>query len=335
VTPNTRFTELLQDIEPSTTTVVYAVAAHTAMRDFLCDHEVFGSCHVKTFLSGSYRRNTAIRPRVFNGVQARPDVDIIVVTNHTLDDDPKGVVDQLFEVIQDGYDDVREQTRSVGVTTTYVDMDVVPIIEPYGEGRGLYIADRELLRWLPTNPPEHITWTTRLNAAAGGRFKPLVKLMKWWRRQNPTTGRHPKGFIIECIAAECMDYSETHYGVLFATTLEGVVSRYALHMALGIVPSVADPGVTGNSVTSNVSYEDFRSFYDLARIHAAKARQALVEEDVDQMTALWREIFGPRFPTTARGVKTDGLLTAPVWGSVPPLVFPNRPVQPNKPAGFA
>jgi hypothetical protein len=332
MTPNTRFTELLQDIEPSTTTVSYAVAAHEAMRDFLSEHDY----HIKTFLSGSYKRNTAIRPRVKDGVLARPDVDIIVVTTHTLDECPKGVVDQLFNAIQDGYDTIRLQTRSVGVTTASVDMDVVPIIEPYGEGGGLYIPDCSLARWLPTNPPEHTAWSVRINAAVGGRFKPLVKLMKWWRRHNPTTGRHPKGFIIECIVAECMDHSETHYGELFAKTLQGIVSRYASYMVLGMVPPISDPGVPGNSVTSNVSYEDFRSFYDVAQAHLVIARQALEEEeDLDKMTRLWREIFGPRFPPTTKSANSGGLLDSSLLGSVPPLFFPNRSVQPNKPASFA
>lgn len=305
------------------------------MRDFLYDHDSFYSCHIRTFLSGSYKRNTAIRPRFESGIQARPDVDIIVVTNHSLNDSPRGVVDHLFEVVQDRYDNVRKQTRSVGVTTAAVDMDVVPIIEPYGEGLGFYIPDRTLLRWLPTNPPEHTAWTTRLNAASGGRFKPLVKLMKWWRRHNPTTGRHPKGFIIECIVAECMDTSETHYGELFAKTLERIVAAYAWDITLGRVPTIPDPGVAGNSVTSNVSYEDFCSFYERAQVHAEKARQALNEENVDTMTTLWREIFGPRFPATTKAVRSEGLLASPVLGSVQPLAFPNRPVQPSKPAGFA
>lgn len=335
MTPNARFTELLQDIEPSTTTVVHAINAHTTMRDFLCDHEDFGDVHVETFLSGSYKRDTSIRPQSRNGVESRPDVDIIVVTNHTLNDRPDVVINQLFNAIQDGYNDVRRQTRSVGVCTACVDMDVVPIIEPYGEGGSLYIADRALLKWLATNPPEHTTWTTRVNAAAGGRFKPLVKLMKWWRRQNPTTGRHPKGFIMECITAECMDFSETHYGQLFAKTLEGIVVRYASHVALGAVPVIVDPGVAGNSVMSNVSFRDFCSFYSLAQDHAVKARQALSEANVVKMTALWREIFGPRFPATASGARTTGLLMEPVSGALSPLAFPNRPVQPNKPASFA
>jgi hypothetical protein len=333
MTPNARFTEFLQDIEPSQTTKTQASQAHVKMRDFLAGHGVYGDIHVKTYLSGSYRRDTSIRPKREGAVLQRPDVDIIVVINHTLDDSPADAVDALYDAISDGYDDIRKQTRSVGVTTSTVDMDVVPIIEPDGEGNGLYIPDRELLKWLPTNPPGHTTWTTEINAKAGGRFKPLVKLMKWWRRQNPTTGRHPKGFVIECIVEACMDCDETHFGELFTKTLANIVSKYGVYVALGIVPTIADPAVSGNSVTSAISPEDFKSFFELVKEHAELARTAMGLEDQGEATALWRQIFGSRFPAPP-SEKALGLLSAAITPT-PGLQFPDRPVKPRKPAGFA
>ncbi|TAK20821.1 MAG: nucleotidyltransferase [Chloroflexota bacterium] len=334
MTPNECFHDLLRDIEPSPTTKTDAANAHRTMRAFLRTHASFGSRHVDTYLSGSYKRDTAIRPRRHDGITTRPDVDIIVVTNHSLGDSPSLVVAELYDAVADGYSRIEKQTRSVGVETAEVDMDVVPIIEPFGPDRGLYIPDRALVAWLPTNPPGHTTWTTARNAAAGGRFKPLVKLLKWWRRQNPTTGRHPKGFIIECIAAECMDYEETHYGLLFVRTLERIVSRYLIETLSGFVPTIPDPAVAGNSVTRNVSYEEFRSFRDQAEKDAKTARRALTETDPGEMARLWREIFGPRFPATPSKIAGD-LLGAPVSTAAGGLVFPDRPVQPNKPAGFA
>ncbi|MFS0514836.1 hypothetical protein ACEYW6_08925 [Nostoc sp. UIC 10607] len=335
MTPNARFTELLQDIEPSPTTVTRAIRAHTAMRDFLYYHETFKKFHISTFLSGSYKRDTAIRPRLKNGDLERPDVDIIVVTNYTTADCPKKVVDQLYDAIADGYEQIRPQDRSVGVSTGYADMDVVPIIKDYSSG-GFLIPDRTLVEWLPTNPPMHTAWTTQINDAAGGRFKPLVKLMKWWRRHNQEVKRyperHPKGFVIECITAECMDYQETHYGKLFVKTLENIVTRYQPYLSWGRVPMIADPGVPGNSVASGISYEDFQKYVNLAQEHAAQGRLALQEEDPEEMTKLWRDIFGLRFPAT-KILKSTDLLGNAV--SVKPLFFPNRPVQPNKPAGFA
>ena len=78
--PQARFENFLKDIEPSRTTKSNASSAHTELRDFLKNDEDFKDYYQKSFLSGSYVRNTAIRPRAKNGQTERPDVDIIVVT---------------------------------------------------------------------------------------------------------------------------------------------------------------------------------------------------------------------------------------------------------------
>ncbi len=117
------------------------------------------------------------------------------------------------------YSTIRRQSRSVGIGTSNSDMDVVPIIAPYGMEGPLYIPDRKLEKWLETNPPVHTSWTTEVNTSSNGVFKPLVKLMKWWRREQPTVNKKPKGFVIEVITSESADLVETQYGELFLGTL--------------------------------------------------------------------------------------------------------------------
>lgn len=331
-TPKSIFEDFLRDIEPSQTTKARASSAHTALRDYLTRNEDFRKVHERTYLSGSYKRDTAIRPKVSEGEVERSDVDIIVQTNHTQADCPIEVVNLLYKTIKSGYSNVRKQQRSIGVETEQASMDVVPIIEPFGSDGPLFIPDRKLEDWVETNPARHTQWTTEINQARGGRFKPLVKLLKWWRRENPTVSKHPKGFVIECITAECMDKDETHYGELFARTLEGIVSKYAISILLEQVPRIEDPGVSGNSVTTGISLAAFNGFYRKAVTHAELARVALVEEDSDRATEIWREIFGDRFPKV-QTTKASGLLDAAV--SVHSAVFPDRPVKPNKPSGFA
>lgn len=328
----TQFCQFLTDIEPSKTTKERAQNAHTRLRDFVASHETFKQHHEGTFLSGSYKRDTAIRPQIKNGDTERPDVDVIVITNHTLDDGPKDVLELLYKTLGDKYDDLRKQARSVGVFTSTADMDVVPIIAPYGMDGTLYIPDRRLEEWLVTNPPAHTTWTTEVNAASGGRFKPLVKLMKWWRRENPTIAKRPKGFMIERIVAECMAYEETQYVELFLGTLETIVSRYSWYVSQDIVPHVENPGVPGNSVLSGVTFPAFEGFYNKAATCAEIGRRALEAGDTLEGLQLWRRIFGPRFPAPA-ALKSAELLDDPVTpGS---LYFPDHPVRPNKPRGFA
>ena len=124
-----RFDEFLRDIEPSTRRRKRMPRLHIRIYGAFCDMiqilpEKFG---VNDFLSGSYKRDTSIRPRVKNGETTRPDVDIIVVTNHSQSDNPKSVVDLLYYVLRNKYPEIRRQTRSVGISYYKADMDVVPV----------------------------------------------------------------------------------------------------------------------------------------------------------------------------------------------------------------
>lgn len=332
-TPQSAFDNFVRDIEPSKTTKARAGQASTTLRDFLSKHDTFKDVHVRTFLSGSYKRDTAIRPQKNGKDVERPDVDIIVVTSHSLDDSPADVVELLYKTLSEKYEAIRKQQRSVGIETTDADMDVVPVIEPNGNGGTLYIADRKLEEWLETNPPKHTDWTTEVNTRADGRFKPLVKMLKWWRRQNPTVSKKPKGFVLECFTAASMSFTEKHYGELFVGMLESFVSTYAWHISQGQVPLIADPGVHGNSVTSGLSFAAFEGFYNKAKAHADTGRKALDEKDADKAVALWRQIFGDRFPKFGDAKKVAGLLTGAT--ATDSLTFPDRPVRPNKPDGFA
>lgn len=326
--PQARFDEFLSDIEPSDTTKKDASSAHTTLRDFLKDDADFKVYHVDTFLSGSYRRDTAIRPQKREDETERPDIDIIVETTHTREDDPEGVVDLLYNTLEKKYSEIRRQDRSVGIETSKADMDVVPVIK---HDAIYFIPDRRLGVWLPTNPPGHTTWTTETNKTAGKRFKPLVKLMKWWRRERPTSNNKPKGFAMECFTAYCMDYVETYYGELFVQTLEAIVEKYEWYTLSQRFPFLPDPGIQSNSVTSGMTAVAFIDFYNRVKEYAELGRKALNETDTEKATELWIQIFGDRFPKT-KDTNSKSLLTAAVTTQV---TFPNEPAGPKRPKGFA
>ena len=150
--------------------------------------------------------------------------------------------------------------------------------------------------------------------------------------KRSTIAKKPKGFVIECIIAECMDYEETYYGELFVKTLEGIVGKYGICVDLNMVPYIPDPGGTGNNVTDGITPDAFAGFYNKAKEHAELGRKALNETDAEKATELWRKIFKNRFPRTEAS-RSESLLERPVRPSS--LTFPNRPVTPNKPKGFA
>jgi predicted nucleotidyltransferase len=296
--PNARFTELLSDIEPSPTTISQASSANTGVRDHLECHETFKDRWVTSFLSGSYARDTSIRPVRTGDNQERPDVDIIVVTNFTMTDHPDDVLEELSIAIEDdgkGYPVARINKRSVRIETRQADMDVVPVIETWN---GYQIPDRETGRWLDTNPPYHTRWSAEQNTLFGGRFKKLVKLMKWWRRTNPT-GKRPKGFVLEVLVSQHMPQNEMHLGEAFATLLEGIYNSYATLASLDMKPVIPDPAIPGNDILAKVTLAQWKDFLERVRVHANYARRAQEESDMDEATRLWRKVFGDRFKTTA------------------------------------
>jgi len=331
-----QFTDLLCEIEPSKSTVDACSAAHNRVRNTLRDDEEFGDFHVGTFLSGSYKRDTAIRPRLIAGALQRPDVDVIVITSHTVDDDPAEVIDMLHAALKRaGYTNLTVNRRSVNISMTTVEMDIVPII---ATGDDKYkIPDNNLGEWLDTNPPAHTTWCTDVNKEAGGRFKPLVKLLKWWKRENFPELRRPKGFILETLVAKHMSYTETSYEELFLKLLREIRSAYALNVLLEIVPTIDDPGVPGNNVFSAVKFDEFKTFYDYVCEHIELIEDAQQEQDETEALKKWRKVFGSCFPASGGSRATSSSLLREAAKVAPVvLTFPTKAIAvPNKPKGFA
>ncbi len=329
--PNARFTEFLADIEPSSTTTSNASSAHNGIRDYLSEHEEFRETWEDDFLAGSYARDTAIRPSNGNDRQDRPDVDIIVVTNYTTEDAPDDVLYGLSEVLADEYKVERVNKRSVRVVTTQAEMDIVPVI---AQDSYYLIPDRDLGRWKGTNPPAHTEWSSQQNKAFSGRFKPLVKLMKWWKRQNPS-GKRPKGFVLEVLVAENAPKGEAHYGEAFVRLLENIQAKYGWSTQLGQKPMIYDPALPGSDILDKVTVPQWKDFMGKVELHADLARRAQKEDDMEKATNLWRRVFGDRFPKTET-VKSESFASRAVApAAAAGYTFPNAPASPTKPRGFA
>jgi hypothetical protein len=331
--PAARFIELLADIEPSPTTKSNASLAHTAVRKHLRSHPSFRNRWEGDFLAGSYARDTAIRPKKTEGGQERPDIDIIIETNFSASDKPDEVLEELCAALESEFTVERINKRSVRIVTGNAEIDVVPVI---ASGSVYQLPDRELGYWKATNPPGHIEWSSEQNTLFDGRFKPLVKLFKWWRRENKT-GKRPKGFILEVLVSRHAPINQSNYGEAFAQMMEGIHAEYSQFTALGVKPTISDPSLPGSDILSKVSITDWQNFMERIRVHAGYARRAQGEDDMEEATRLWRRLFGDRFPTTANAAKAVSLGTyaaapvAPTTG----YTFPNVPAAPTKPRGFA
>ncbi|WP_414658011.1 SMODS domain-containing nucleotidyltransferase [Deinococcus sp. VB343] len=331
--PNARFKELLIDIEPSSTTTTQASLAHQSVRAHLRSHPNFKGHWEGSFLAGSYTRDTAIRPRTTADGYERPDVDIIIETNFSTTDDPTDVLWEVKDALEDEFTVERVNKRSVRVITANAEIDVVPVV---ASGSGYLLPDRDLGYWKSTNPPAHTRWSAEQNARFGGRFKPLVKLLKWWRRENKT-GKRPKGFVLEVLVSLHAPTNETHYGEAFAQLLENIHSAYANLAKLDLKPHIEDPAIPGNNILSKISLTDWKNFLERVRVHAAYARKAQAQsaDDMEEATRLWRILFGSRLKATESAVKASHLGATSTATASMGYTFPDENATPTKPRGFA
>lgn len=119
----TYFSDFLAEIRPTKNQRNELKTGHTTLRNRLLQDEDLAKIIVSTFLQGSYRRATAIRP--YDG--KRSDVDIVVVTKLREEDyNPQAAMDLFVPFLERHYQGKWEfQGRSIGISLSYVDLDLV------------------------------------------------------------------------------------------------------------------------------------------------------------------------------------------------------------------
>lgn len=200
--------QVLRQIEPTAEQKAGARRSHLHLRELL-DSGRIGDRIVDIYLSGSYARDTAIRPL--------DDVDLIVVVdprNWKTDwlsslPAPARIIDSFASAIRRRYpqSSVFKQRRSVRLQLAHINIDVVPAVGQRGNGR-VQIPDRDSGEWIVTAPAVHSDAASRVNSARSGLFKPLVKLAKLWSSRLPDSAR-AKSFTIETIATRV--FSKTSF----------------------------------------------------------------------------------------------------------------------------
>lgn len=136
------FKDFLSNIRLSDSQVNDLKTGHTTLRKRLEQDDTLSKILVSTFLQGSYRRSTAVKPKNGN----KSDVDVIVVTKL----DPKEYTPEealnLFVPFLDKHykDKYRIQGRSIGITLSYVELDIVPTSAPSESETGI-LQDRAII----------------------------------------------------------------------------------------------------------------------------------------------------------------------------------------------
>lgn len=292
-------TFLSKTIQPDADATL-AKEGHEEVRDFLADDEEYKDRHTETFLAGSYRRETAVKPI--------KDVDIIVVTN--ADDSkekPDAVLGELNRVLKKKYKTkTTTQRRSIRIERKGMMLDVVPTAAPNGVKKPIRIPDREQKEWRWTHPKRHIERTQELNDAARdsdtdrGRYVPTVKLVKKWKMVQSNAVR-PKGFLLEILVGEHHDPEARDWADCFIAFLESFVEEYKDFKEGDEVPTWEDPGLVDEDVEDKLLHtgltsSEFAKFVGIAKDSLTTSKEARDSEDEEESVKLWRKVFGPEFP---------------------------------------
>lgn len=296
-----RLWSLASEIEPTQAQKEDASRSHNFLRSVLRSGEL-ASRITADYLSGSYSRDTAIRPI--------DDVDIIFILHPYGWGDPANpssllaphlVLDAFASAIRARYpvSSVVGQRRSVRLQLYHLDIDVVPAAQDINNPDFIWIPDEKASGWIRSSPRRHSEVATNVNLSSGGRLKPLIKIIKFWNKGLPESVRF-KSFAIETMAVllfQNVALQSLEKGVLtfldFISSFSGASRRYAWSNTYGVNLSpfgravIPDVAGTGTNVGVDIDFSRKTAFLR----SAAEARDALLQaENLPSFDGSWNLI---------------------------------------------
>ena len=149
----------------------------------------------------------------------------------------------------------------------------------------LLIPDNVENQWYRTHPLEQIRWTKRKNQICKGNYVNVVKAIKWWRRLELPSLKHPKSYPLEHFVGECCPDGITSVAEGIVGTLECIAECYPKK------PFLPDRGVPEHDVFEMLSDEDYDTFYKAVCGGARLARAAYDSADIEESVNLWKSFF--------------------------------------------
>jgi len=334
-TLDSNFNDFLTNIRLTPNQVNDSKTGHETLRDRLYRDDYLKNHIITTFLQGSYKRHTAVRPKD----DIKSDVDIVVVTNLKETDypNPQDAINLFLPFVKKYYEGKYDntQSRSIGIELSYVKLDLVitsapseavakilrnkdldqydeddsegyqfnkylDVLEKSGDqwkNEPLRIPDRHAGSWESTHPLEQIKWTIDKNNSTNKHYINVVKAIKWWHRITPGLPKYPKSYPLEHIVGDkCLDGIQSVAEGITAV-LENMVRDYLPYVSSNTVPVSQDRGVDHN-VLARIIPEDFSSFYKKISEAAKLARRALDldKEHISESIGIWQQLLGDKFP---------------------------------------
>ncbi|MGI5223750.1 CBASS oligonucleotide cyclase [Actinoallomurus sp. CA-142502] len=277
------FTKLKNNLEITKTEQDLAKARHAAIRDFVKVHWDL----TDDFLTGSYRRDTKTKKL--------KDIDIFIVIDvdgpqgKFRDQSPIQVIDALETLLHRKWDGAHRDGMAVvipyGPDDEVMSIDVVPAFER--EGEGYFIPNPSAGNWLATNPKRHHELSIAKNEECGGKYVPLVKMIKGINRElgEPVS----PSFLLEVMAQQLIKPPFGRYQdeiVLFLAT--------AAERIFDVWPDPAGLGGDVNAVMNATQKRLAADALNQARVIAERAVDLADEDQEHASYEQWKKLFGGR-----------------------------------------
>jgi len=228
------FEKFRSKIEPTEQEKSSISSSHTKIRGILSNSDVINI--VDSFLTGSYARQTMIRPL--------KDVDFFVQIhygNHKNETSGQ-LLRKILIVLRKAYPltPISIASPCVTIKFSYCDFEIVPAIG-FSDNEELYkIPDNAGTGWQETYPKIPDKWITQENKKAEGLFIPTIKILKKWR---DTHCRSLRSFHLEMLARIAFDhYKINNYAEGVLAFFERANYLFGLYKT---APFIQEPGRNG------------------------------------------------------------------------------------------
>lgn len=242
---------------------------------------------LKSFLVGSYARNTMIRPLK----EADLDVFLVLSSEYFSKYRPAALLNRVRTVLLRTYPETPNISRNgQAVTITFTDfrVDVVPAFNR--SGGGFLIPDSKQDTWIATDPTKHDDALTEANKGHNGKLVPLVKMTKGWNRI--ISGAF-SGFYLELMSVDVLRN--------ISISDNSSTARYIFDKGREKIRfKQLDPAGLGghvNPLAALGNVEDAVSRFTTAYNRAVKAESFAKEGKISLAFDEWRKIFGDYFPS--------------------------------------
>jgi hypothetical protein len=166
-------------------------------------------------------------------------------------------------------------------------------VPTFAAGDDYEIPDKDLGKWIKTNPKTHAEKATAAHQAYSNEWKGLVRMVKYWNN-NPKHAEKPikPSFLVEVMALDIL-----HGG--FGGSFDREIQAFFATLGDRIFDTWLDPAGLGPPISDGmdkVRKERARTLLRAAEREAAFAIDLARKGRQGDSLKAWRALFGPKFP---------------------------------------